>query len=255
MGEFYSTLPLWLWGAAFGIAFLAGVVKGIIGFALPLVIVSGLGALMSPEIALAGMIIPTVVTNIMQATRGGLRSAGKSAHQFRLFLACAAVTLLLAAQIVPLVSEKVFLLMLGLPIILYVPSQLLGWTPSHVVQTARFDFVMGSLVGFLGGIAGVWGPPTVAYLTALNTPKAIQVQIQGVIYLCGAVFLILAHAVSGILTVATALFSVGLVPAAVAGMLVGTRIQDRINQKEFRRATLFVLFIAGLNLVRRGILA
>ena len=43
-----------------------------------------------------------------------------------------------------------------------------------------------------------------------------------------------------------------VVPAFV-GMLIGQRINDRIDQTAFRRATLLVLFLAGLNLVRRGL--
>jgi len=42
-----------------------------------------------------------------------------------------------------------------------------------------------------------------------------------------------------------------LVPA-LAGMWLGYRVQDRLDQKKFRKATLFVLLLAGLNLVRRG---
>ena len=41
---------------------------------------------------------------------------------------------------------------------------------------------------------------------------------------------------------------------ALLGMFVGFRIQDRIPQSTFRTVTLWVLLIAGLNLVRRGLM-
>ena len=40
---------------------------------------------------------------------------------------------------------------------------------------------------------------------------------------------------------------------AVAGMLAGQALQDRLDQDRFRRLTLFVLVLAGLNLLRRGL--
>jgi len=43
-----------------------------------------------------------------------------------------------------------------------------------------------------------------------------------------------------------------LVPA-LAGLWLGFQVQDRMDQEAFRKATLVVLVVAGLNLVRRGI--
>ena len=37
-------------------------------------------------------------------------------------------------------------------------------------------------------------------------------------------------------------------------MTVGFRLQDQINQKQFKRLTLFVLLVGGLNLIRRGVM-
>ena len=49
---------------ALGIAFCAGFVKGVVGFAMPLVFVSGLTTFMSAELALAGLILPTLIANV-----------------------------------------------------------------------------------------------------------------------------------------------------------------------------------------------
>jgi len=44
-----------------------------------------------------------------------------------------------------------------------------------------------------------------------------------------------------------------IVPAVI-GMRLGFRYQDRIAQATFTRLTLIVLLVAGLNLIRRGLL-
>ncbi len=253
MDAFTGLLPAELWAAALIIAFCAGLVKGIVGFALPMVIVSGLGSFIAPELALAGLILPTVATNIMQAFRSGTGSAIQSVQKFRHFLAVGAVSLILGAQLVPFLPARVYLLIVGVPVVLYVITQLMGCAPKPMAQSRRTDTTFGALTGLIGGLVGVWGPPTVAYLTALNTPKVLQIQIQGVIFLSGALLLVFAHVTSGVLTWATSAFSAALILPAIVGMYFGTAIQDRIDQKSFRRATLIVLLIGGLNLVRRGV--
>ena len=42
---------------AFGIAVLAGLIKGMVGFAMPMILISGLSSFLPPEIALAGLIL------------------------------------------------------------------------------------------------------------------------------------------------------------------------------------------------------
>ncbi len=245
-------LPGWLWVAAIGISLLAGLVKGTVGFAMPMIMISGLSSFMAPELALAGLILPTVVTNGVQAFRLGTSSVTVAIRQFRWFLLAGAACLVIGAQLVPVVSERLFLLILGGPVVLFALAQLLGWQLAHRTQTIRLDLSFGMLAGLIGGMSGIWGPPTVTYLTAMGTPKKIQVQIQGVIYFLGAILLTVAHVAAGILTRQTALFSLCLVVPAMLGLVAGMYVQDRINQAMFRRVTLFVLLIAGLNLVRRG---
>jgi uncharacterized membrane protein YfcA len=65
--------------------------------------------------------------------------------------------------------------------------------------------------------------------------------------------LAVAHLKSGVLRAETIPLSVVMILPAVLGMVIGVRIQDRINQARFKQVTLAVLLIAGLNLVRRGL--
>ena len=51
------------------VAAVAGVIKGMVGFAMPMIMISGLGMILSPELALAGLILPTVLANGVQALR------------------------------------------------------------------------------------------------------------------------------------------------------------------------------------------
>jgi uncharacterized membrane protein YfcA len=235
------------------IAVFAGFVKGVVGFALPMIFVSGLSTFLSPELALAGLILPTVVTNMMQAFRQGMREAWNSAKRFRVFLGVGLVALLIGAQLVRLLPLPVMLIAIGLPVTAYAMLQLLGVELKVNGQSNRVAASVGALAGFMGGLSGIWGPPTVAYLTALKTDKNDYMRIQGVIYGLGAVALVVAHTGSGVLRTQTLPLSLAMVPPAVLGLWLGGRVLDRIDHVLFRRATLVVLLVAGINLVRRAL--
>lgn len=239
--------------AACSLAFFAGFVKGITGFAMPMIMISGIGSFLSAEIALAGLILPTLVTNIWQAARQGLRAACASAYVHRRFLVVTLICLVTTAQFVTLIPSSVLFLVLGLPVCFFATIQLVGWRPRldpEHHRTAELSF--GAIAGGIGGLSGIWGPPTAMYLTALNIAKTEHVRIQGVVYSLGACALCLAHLKSGILNAGGLYFSSALIAPAVIGLAAGFVIQDRLDQERFRWAILIVLLVSGLNLIRRG---
>ena len=244
--------PLTL-ACAMAVAFCAGFVKGVVGFAMPLVMISGLTLFLSPELALAGLILPTLVGNLFQAMRQGTQAAVRSTREFKHFLVAGGITLLAAAQMVRIVPDAVLFFIIGVPTLAYAALQLGGVRFRLAARSRMLETAVGALAGVMGGISGVWGPPTVMYLTALDTPKHDQMRVQGVIYGMGSVALVIAHLGSGVLRGATLPFSALLILPGLAGMWVGGKVIDRIDQAMFRRATLCVLLIAGLNLIRRSL--
>ncbi|MEQ3624641.1 MAG: sulfite exporter TauE/SafE family protein [Celeribacter sp.] len=240
---------------ALAIGLLAGFVKGAVGFAMPMILISGLGSILSAELALAALILPALVTNVMQALRQGAGAAAASARRFWLFLSVCGLFLLGSAQLVRVLSTEALFLLIGLPIVGFAVLQLAGW---HLRLTASqrrpAELIMGAMAGFIGGLSGVWGPPTVAYLTAIDTPKQEQIRVQGVVYGVGAVLLALAHLRTGVLNAQTLPLSVLMLVPALGGMVIGQMLQDRLDQKKFRKITLLVLAVAGLNLIRRSLM-
>jgi uncharacterized membrane protein YfcA len=240
---------------ATGIAVFAGFVKGAVGFAMPMILISGLGSVLPFELAVAALILPTVMTNILQAFRNGLSHAVRSFLRYWRFNLILFLVILLSAQLVTRMPQAVLFVLLGAMIAVFAVLQLAGWRPRIRQGFERItEFVVAVIAGFFGGLTGVWGPPTVMYLTALDVPKAESVRVQGVMYLMGSVLLLGAHLKSGVLNSGTIPLSAGLVIPALVGQGVGMMVQDRMDQALFRRVTLAVLVIAGLNLLRRGIL-
>ncbi len=237
------------------VAILAGVIKGAIGFAMPLVMVSGISSLTDPKLALAGMLIAVVLSNMLQTFRTGIGPALSAVREFWRYLLMVCIAIFLSAQLVPYLSNQVFFLVLGVPVVALSVLQLFGLrmtvSPDH---KNRMEWLLGVFSGILGGLAGTWGPTTVLYLLAINTPKAKQMIVQGVVYGAGSVVLLFAHLQSGVFNRETAPLSILLLPAALLGLWIGFQLQDRLDQQRFRRVTLIVLVVAGLNLLRKGLL-
>lgn len=239
---------------AFAITLLGGVVKGAIGFAMPLIMVSGLSTLLDPKIAIAAIILPIVVSNGLQTFRAGIGSAISAVRDYWRYVLMVCIAIFAAAQLVPVIPTNVFYLVLGIPVVALSLIQLLGTRLTIAPENrTSAEWLIGGVSGVLGGLAGTWGPTTVLYLMAVETPKARQIVVQGVVYGLGSVSLLVAHLTSGILNAATAPFSALLLVPAVLGMWLGFQIQDRLDQRRFRQITLIVLIVVGLNLVVRGI--
>ncbi len=255
MEMFFDLLSPQLWLIALSIAVLGGIVKGVVGFAMPMVVISGLSSIMEPELALAGLILPTLVTNGTQALRQGIAPAWASVQRFRVYLVVGGIVLVASAQLVRVLPISVLLGLIGVPVVLFALMQLVGIRLSLKRQRKDVEAGIGAFAGFLGGVSGIWGPPTVLYLTALDTEKTEQMRVQGVIYGLGAVALAGAHIGSGVLRAETLPLSLALIAPALLGQWLGGKVLDRIDQVVFKKATLCILLIVGLNLIRRSLVA
>ena len=254
MAHLSDLLPLSLILFSVAVTLLAGVVKGAVGFAMPLIMGSGMGMALEPTLVVAGLILPIVLSNALQVLRSGPADALQAIRDYWVYIMIVCVMILVAAQFLTVLPTDVMFLVLGVPVVILCGIQLAGL---KIVIPPRWrgwaSVVAGFLSGTIGGLAGTWGPPTVLYLVAIETPKARQMAVQGVIYGLGSVMLLAGHLRSGVLNGQTIWFSALLVVPAVLGMVLGFRVQDRIDQETFRKATLAVLLVAGLNLVRRGL--
>lgn len=254
MEFFYGGLPAWGFWAAVAITLVAGLVKGAIGFAMPLIMMSGFASFMSPQLALAGLILATLSTNVHQTLRDGWRPALAAAQEYWRLLALTVVGIIITAPFVTVIPQRLLLGLLGLPILLFALLQLSGRSLALPVQHRhRAEIITGLIGGLYGGVSGIWGPPVVVLLLSLAVPKAAMIRIQGVVFLLGSVVLLGAHLNSGVLNAVSLPFSAALIVPAALGMLLGFRLQDRLDPARFRHWTLVLLALSALNLLRKAI--
>ena len=121
-----SNMSQWHWIVAIGVGCCAGFIKGVVGFAMPMVFIAGLSLIVPPELALAGLILPTVITNIWQAFAQGRAAAWQSVKRFRLFLITGLVCVFISAQLASVLPDMFFLGSLGGLIVCFSLLQLCG---------------------------------------------------------------------------------------------------------------------------------
>lgn len=240
--------------AALAITFFAGFVKGAVGFAMPMIMISAFSSFLPPETALAGLILPTLISNLTQAFRQGAAPVWATVISYRRMLIATMVFIVISAQFVRIIPQDLFLLLLGAPITAFAALQLAGvGLALRLEHRARAEWILGAIGGLYGGLSGVWGPPLLVYLLSIKADKLETVRVQGVVFLIGAVVLLAAHLHSGVMTASTTTFSAILVLPAMIGQSLGVAIQDRLDQSKFRRWTQTLLVLTGLNLMRRAV--
>ena len=253
--ETFQLMPFWAFAAACAVTMVAGFVKGAIGFAMPLIMISGLSLFLDPLVAVAGIVLPIVMSNLLQVMRHPWSEARAALREYWRYILIVCVMIVVVAQFITAIPTQTFYLVLGVPVVILSLIQLFG-VRFHIAPAWRrsSEWGVGLVAGALGGLTGTWGPPTVLYLIALETPKTKQLLVQGVVYGLGSVSLLAGHLQSGVLNAVTIPWSAALLIPAFLGMRVGFWMSDRLNPETFRRATLIVLAIAGANLVRRGLM-
>ncbi|MEC9103740.1 MAG: sulfite exporter TauE/SafE family protein, partial [Pseudomonadota bacterium] len=197
-------LEPWQFLAAFVVTAFAGFVKGALGFAMPMIMMSAFGSIMPATVALAAMILPTLFTNVQQGFREGTGAAVQSVVKFRLHIAMVAIFICVSAGFAQIIPQWVMYALLGVPIAGFAIWQLSGRPlVLNLHHRRRAEGISGVIGGLYGGISGIWGPPLIVYLLSIGTEKREQVRVQGVVFLIGAVTLTVAHLVSGLLNAQT----------------------------------------------------
>ena len=124
--ESFDLMPLWAFVAACGVTMMAGFVKGAVGFAMPLVMISGLSLFLDPLVAVAGIVLPIVMSNLLQVLRFPLAEARAVLREFWRYILIVCLMIVVVAQFVTAIPTQTFYLVLGVPVVILSLIQLSG---------------------------------------------------------------------------------------------------------------------------------
>ncbi|MEM9782759.1 MAG: sulfite exporter TauE/SafE family protein [Pseudomonadota bacterium] len=240
-----------LTGAEFAVllaSFLAGgLVKGALGFGLPLVVVSTAPIFVSVDIVLIANATVMPFSNTLQIVQSGRVAA--SISRFRLLYIALILTLPFGVALGSVISTGMLTVVLGVVVMAFTALQALSPRLQIRPDLERpFGAATGALAGIIGGLTTVNGPIMTLFAVGLGVERRMMVSMQGLAYLITG--LILAVGYAGIGLIDGSRLATGLICIAPAflGMWVGNRLAQRLPQAVFRQVVLAVLFVAGANL-------
>ena len=235
-----------------GVYLLAGLVKGAMGFGLPVVSVALLPFFLPVETALALNAVVIVLTNLQQIRQGG---------EYRVGFAAAWPMMLGMSLMVPVgavfaagMDTTTLMTILGSFVLIFVVSSFVnpelrtprGWE-------RRVGFAMGLASGVVGGLTSAPGPIFVMYVVSLHLARPVYITALGFIMALFGTVAALSYAWTGLLRsehVAPALLSV---PLAMLGMWLGDRWARRLPVATFRKAVLALLGALAILMIRRAL--
>ncbi len=231
---------------------LAGAVKGVIGLGLPTVALALLTATLGLEPAMALMLAPSFVTNVGQGMVGGHGRA--IAARLWPFMAAAVLTVWVGAALAEHVAVALLSALLGFLTLLYGGIGLARASLTLPHGTERWAGPLaGAVNGVLTGMTGSFVVPGVLYLQALGLPRDMLIQAMGVLFTLSTVALGVALSGRGLLDADLGLQSALAVLPALAGMVIGQRIRQRISEATFRRVLFVSLVVLGLFIIARSL--
>jgi uncharacterized membrane protein YfcA len=240
--------------AAIAAAFmLAGFVKGVIGLGLPTVSIGLLGLLMTPAQAAAILLLPSLITNVWQATHGG--GFGVLLRRLGPMLIGIAVGTFIGAVFLPSGNSGEATTWLGAALAVYA---VLGLFKIHVSVPPQAERWTGPIAGVLTGAitvsTGVFAIPGVPYIQALHLDRDKLVQALGLSFSTSTVTLAAALGHAGTLSADLVLPSAVALIAALVGMPLGRVVRGKVRPEIFRLWFFAGLLLLGLHLALRSLL-
>ena len=232
--------------------FLAGAVKGVTGMGLPTVAMGLLGALMTPVLAAALLIVPSFVTNVWQLFAGPAFTV--LVRRLWPMMLGIIVGTLTGLSVLARADARWTTAGLGAALIVYPGFTFLV---KQLSVPKRFEWWLspsvGLLTGAITGATGVFVIPAVPYIQALTLSRDELVQSLGLSFTVSTIALAVGLAWSGAFQIENvAMSSLAVVPALV-GMWFGQTIRRSIDPQTFRRWFLIGLSLLGAELVLRTV--
>jgi len=237
----------------FALLALGGAVKGVTGIGLPLIAVSGVASVTDVQTGVTVIVIPIVATNLWQAVHAGW--PGVPLRRFWPVLVPLIAGLWWSTGMVATSGGRTLNLILGTTVVVF--SVVFAISPRLRVprRAERWSGVLiGTIGGIMGGFTTVFGPPISMYLLALDLKKEEFVQAVGILFFAGSAPMMVFYWFHGVLRPDNVGWSALACLPVFLGLAVGQWVRGRVDQDTFRKVLLALLFVVGLNLLRRAFL-
>jgi hypothetical protein len=240
--------PAWILALMTGIVLVAFVAKGATGFGESLLIVPLFLLLLDFKTALPVALVTTAAADVylLAHHHRDVHRPGLAVLVLFAVLGVAAGTLLLATLDSAVLQRAfaVFVLAFALKLLLY-PA------PTGRVQAPHpgWAALSGGAAGFIDAVFGTGGPPLIMYLSWLGLPKSPFRATFVVLAFSLHTSRLVSYGTAGLLSREVLLTGAILLPAMIAGAMLGRRLHHRLDERLFQRIAAGVLIVIGMKLL------
>ena len=223
-----------------------GLIKGTLGFGMPMVALPIIAFVIPATTAMIILCAPILLTNFLQIKF----KQGVSSYRFLPMFVSLVIGLFVGARLILEINLNTITQIIAVSIIFAALINCFGFKIQN--PNKNREKIITSIIGFgsgiLGGLSTFYGPPMLAYLVASDLPKEKFVRTVSTMYFIGSFPLYGSLIYYGFATKEDIIMSIFLILPAFISQQMGTRIRDKINQKQFRICILVTLIILGISL-------
>lgn len=236
-----------------GIFALAGGVKGVLGFGLPLVSLGLLTITLGLQTALTLLILPALVSNCWQAAVGG--NAARLTRRLWWFFLLAVLPIWAGTYM--LAYARASAAVQGAVFIAYALTGLLGVRYVVSAQREKINGVFFSITtGIFTGMTGSFMFPSVLFLQGIGLPRDELVQAMGILFVFSTLALAAVLFLRGLLVVELGALSVVAIAPTLIGMAMGQWLRRRLSEERFRKVFFIGIIIMGSYIIiKKSLLA
>lgn len=236
--------------ASLGVMF-AGLVKGGTGLGFPLIATPIVAAVIDARTAVVVTILPNIVLDILQVTRG--RPDRAWWRRFRWLLVCGSLGVILGSLLLTLLRAAVLSALLGSVAVAFVLYNLSPFRlPIPPEREAGLIPVAGLFGGLLGGLTNAMGLPVAILLGSLGLDKREFVRTISAYFLTTKVIQLVSVTSLNLMSLPALGLSVVFTLPGLAGLGLGFRVQDRLSGRAFRSLVYAIIGVSGLSLLARA---
>jgi uncharacterized membrane protein YfcA len=231
----------------------AAFVKGTSGMGFPLIATPTVALLLDIRTAITILIIPNIVMDIAQVFRGGFPYA--VFRRFSWFFLLTIAGVFAGTKVLVTLPLWILNFCLGVMVLTFVTSR---WLKVEFTISPGLERILnipaGFFSGFLNGLTNAAGPALAIYLYSLKLKKTEFIKSIATMFIFTKVSQLAAVSTWNLFNWSTLSLSLQVTLFILLGFYVGLKTQDRINQQNFSRALLTLLFIIGVTLIVRALI-
>lgn len=228
-----ASLDGWAWLTILAIVLASGWVHGTLGLGFPLLATPALAAMMDVRSAILVTLVPTMAVNI--ASIASQPDGMASARRFAPLLGFVLAGSILGAAALAAFDPAPFRLALALLILLYLWGK--ARIPSNWLSAQPWLFMglFGLAAGFAAGTTNAMVTVLIIYFLSLGIARPVMVPALNACFFTGKIAQAAVLTIAGFVTVPLLWQTAPLALAAVAALLVGRRVQARIDASAYRQ--------------------